>query len=513
MTTATTSEPTTTAVRAHLADVLSSGEFSGSERRRDLLRFLTEETLEGRADTLKAYTIGTQVLGRATRFDPQADPIVRVEIGRLRSTLDRYYRANPDAPVVITVPKGQYGAQFKSGSRRPTPNPATIAVLPFTDGGSDPRFAYLADGLTEEIGLRLTRTVGLIARTGLPRADYSGRSIREAATDLGTRFVLSGHVLAIDGRVRLFGELFDTDSEETIWADRLETSLDEVHPFEVEDWLVDRVAGRLADGFGVINDRLSASRVPRRAPVAYEAMLRYHHAFSTLTEDPMVAAVTSLQTVAASTEPDARVLAALSDVVFTSWWIGLDEGLGGPERAEDLARRSIAADPELPDAHLVLAYAHFAHSRSGPMEAELERALELDPRGAKTLASAATIFGFDGDLERAVPLAHKAADLNPFLPAWWRSVPALVALRDDDPVLAQTEALQVGTAAGFVGPLLRLTAASALGEATNVDAKELLGLQPDFDLRTEEYTERVFHDPALRSMVLDALADAGVVAA
>lgn len=50
-----------------------------------MLRFVVGETLAGTGSRLKAYTIGIEVFARPPDFDPQADPLVRVEAGRLRS--------------------------------------------------------------------------------------------------------------------------------------------------------------------------------------------------------------------------------------------------------------------------------------------------------------------------------------------------------------------------------------------------------------------------------------------
>ena len=77
--------------RAELARILDSPEFVVPERARSFLRYLVEQTLAGRADRLKGYTIGTAVFERDTNFDSQADPVVRTEAGRLRRALERYY--------------------------------------------------------------------------------------------------------------------------------------------------------------------------------------------------------------------------------------------------------------------------------------------------------------------------------------------------------------------------------------------------------------------------------------
>src|SRR3954466_9146218 len=67
------------AVAAQLERVLGSATFRGAERSRSLLRFIVQEGLQGRADRLKEYTLGSEALGRGEHFDPRTDPIARVE--------------------------------------------------------------------------------------------------------------------------------------------------------------------------------------------------------------------------------------------------------------------------------------------------------------------------------------------------------------------------------------------------------------------------------------------------
>src|SRR5213596_640402 len=55
------------------------------------VRFVVEATLRGEGGRIKGYTIAVEALGRGEDFDPQTDPIVRVEAGRLRRALQQYY--------------------------------------------------------------------------------------------------------------------------------------------------------------------------------------------------------------------------------------------------------------------------------------------------------------------------------------------------------------------------------------------------------------------------------------
>ncbi len=94
-------------VRAELARVLASHEFRSSRRSQEFLRYVVENTLAGRSDTLKERTIGIDVFGRPASYDPSDDATVRVKAGEVRKRLDRYYTLEGHAATVrIELPAG-----------------------------------------------------------------------------------------------------------------------------------------------------------------------------------------------------------------------------------------------------------------------------------------------------------------------------------------------------------------------------------------------------------------------
>ncbi|MFS8111790.1 hypothetical protein QD460_08710 [Rhizobium jaguaris] len=110
-------EPTPEDIQVQLKRILASQEFRSPTRARKFLEFVVNETLEGRRDHLKAFTIAQAVFGRDVNFDAQNDPCVRIEAGRLRRELERYYLVvGGNDPVVITVPKGGYVPFFELNS-------------------------------------------------------------------------------------------------------------------------------------------------------------------------------------------------------------------------------------------------------------------------------------------------------------------------------------------------------------------------------------------------------------
>jgi tetratricopeptide (TPR) repeat protein len=108
------SVPSPDEIRAALDHILFSEVFRRSPQLGAFLRFVTEAVLQGKGDRIKAYTIGVEVLRRDANFDPQIDPIVRVEATRLRRAIERYY-AGPgqDDSVIIDLPRGSYVPTFR----------------------------------------------------------------------------------------------------------------------------------------------------------------------------------------------------------------------------------------------------------------------------------------------------------------------------------------------------------------------------------------------------------------
>ena len=77
--------------------------------------FVAESTLEGRVAEVKELVIGLEVFGRrSASYDPGADPIVRVQAGRLRAKLAEYYeREGVEDSLLIELPRGRYVPSFR----------------------------------------------------------------------------------------------------------------------------------------------------------------------------------------------------------------------------------------------------------------------------------------------------------------------------------------------------------------------------------------------------------------
>ena len=117
--------PAEAEIRAALGRAVASLAFAASPRLKAFLRYVVERALAGEAARLKGYTIAVEALGRTADFDPRIDPIVRVEAGRLRRRLERYYAGEGAGdPLVIELVRGGYVPSFRLRDRAAPPAPS-----------------------------------------------------------------------------------------------------------------------------------------------------------------------------------------------------------------------------------------------------------------------------------------------------------------------------------------------------------------------------------------------------
>jgi TolB-like protein len=241
-------------IRQQLAKICGTEEFQRSKRSRRFLDYIVEETLAGRAGRIKAYSVAISVLDRDDIFDPQTDPMVRIEASQLRRRLERYYLTQGvNDPVIIDLPKGGYVPVFRASAgfdlaadtnTPPSPGPTTrwisaavlataflavsavslalfwmpagktnptIQVLPFSAATTDDRSTAIAAGLADEVTQVLTRygTLAVLA----PPEKVGG--VTRGRADI----LLTGSVRSNGGVIRLTASLVDARMGTYVWTE------------------------------------------------------------------------------------------------------------------------------------------------------------------------------------------------------------------------------------------------------------------------------------------------------
>lgn len=173
-------------VRAELDRVLASDIFRSAPQLTAFLSYVVEQALAGRAGELKGYTIAVEAFGRPAEFDPQSDPIVRVEAGRLRKALNLYFAAEGVRdPVRIAIPVGAYVPSFTwrmLPEAEPAAAPEPAPAAPLAARPSRARFyAAASTALAALIALAAWHLAGIGAGPGTGAPGPETQALRPAS--------------------------------------------------------------------------------------------------------------------------------------------------------------------------------------------------------------------------------------------------------------------------------------------------------------------------------------------
>ncbi|CAN5520369.1 adenylate/guanylate cyclase domain-containing protein [soil metagenome] len=150
------------------------------------------------------------------------------------------------------------------------PDKSSIAVLPFQNMSGDPEQEYFVDGLVEDIITALSRFKSLFVIARNSSFTYKGKAvdIKQIGRELGVRYVLEGSVRKAGSRVRITGQLIDSETGAHIWAERYDG--DSADVFELQDKVT-------LDVVGAITPRLEQAEIERSSRVPTENLHAYDY--------------------------------------------------------------------------------------------------------------------------------------------------------------------------------------------------------------------------------------------
>jgi TolB-like protein/cytochrome c-type biogenesis protein CcmH/NrfG len=396
---------------AALQRVLTSATFARSKRHASLLQFLAEQAPGAE---IKETRLGHEFFGRPAGYDPKLDPVVRVEVRRLRERLQSYYESEGiDDPWRLEIPKGAYelkvtpvpgvvATRTMAGPESPVhrlrwrmvaailatiavgsgiwwrawqpSHIGSVAVLPLAITATGERELAATAGLSREITGELSRISGLrvVGPEASARASAITGDMREIARRLEVDAVLTGAVRVEGGRLQLQVQLTRAKDRAVIWARTLDRDL--VDPFALQDELAASVAA------AIYRDLLRAPSSTR--PVSSEALLQYRQGQLLIDRRSAPAirqAIERFRSATAASPLFASAWAALADALATYPNYGPPDD-GWAEEARAAARKAIALDHENADAYGALGWIEFASDlRAATATRLLTRALELNP--------------------------------------------------------------------------------------------------------------------------------------
>src|SRR5271155_3544079 len=285
------------------------------------------------------------------------------------------------------------GAWWFLNANPRTPARLSIVVLPFANLSGDPGQDYLVDALTDELTTSLARIRDNFVIARNTAMTFKGKPVDAKAIgkDLGVRYVLEGSVQPSGDRVRVNAQLIDAGSGGHLWAEQFDTPRADL--LQTQDAIVAHLTNALDLQ---LQQAYSASvkRTPAANPDAEDLALQCSAGqWKAGAIGKEADAAFALCEQALAIDPNnVRALMALPIKFFVPVLKGLSsDPKGDLARADELAYKALALDPDWPWTPDLKGAVLRAQGRAKEAVAEHERALALDPSNADAVGQ----LGFD----------------------------------------------------------------------------------------------------------------------
>jgi TolB-like protein/Tfp pilus assembly protein PilF len=290
----------------------------------------------------------------------------------------------------------------------------SVAVLPFDNLSRDPDNAYFAEGIQEEILTRLARIADLkvISRTSTQRFKSSPDNLPQIAKQLGVANILEGSVQRAADQVRVNVQLINAASDAHLWAESFDRKLTDI--FAVESDIAKAVAETLRVRLTGAERQQLAKR-PTENLKAFQYYIQGRTYSQRRTREDLLRAIRYYEKAIEEDKNYALAYAGLTEAYAVLGVRGYIAPIEGRRKAEEGARKALALDENLAEAHaaLGLAYVDFVRYNFTLGDRELRHAIELSP----SLALAHQYLGFSlmyqGRLDEGLEEILKARELDP----------------------------------------------------------------------------------------------------
>ncbi len=556
-------------VRAVLDRVAASEMFRESPQLVSFLRYVVEVTLRGDSDRIKGYTIGVEALGRNSHFDPQLDPIVRVEATRLRRTIDRYF-AGPgaDDPVIISLSPGSYVPSFTFREDSPVVSPiktlpsksrlfyrarialisAAVAVAvvvagaviaglfissrnadqtitgPLKPGNGMPFIVLQPFAVSGKAIMGMLPPNALIEklRDAFSRFDTINVALHPAPAEITdqVRFRLASTIeYRDDGTANLRFQLFDAADGTQVWSRVFERFAAAGDRAAAEDSVVTELATLLVQPFGVIRaHERNRHLATRKGDPRYRCILEASESLRSFDPKQHNRARQCLEALISADPSFASGFAYLAALYLRQHQFDI----GGPaadsaalDHALRLARQAIEKQPESSRAYQILSAVLFGRGETGPAFAAIEKAIALNKYDMTMLSDFGGRLVMSGEVERGLALLHRAGAFGIIRPSWYNFYFFLGHYLNGDIKTASYYASQITPDRYPLGLVAHALAAHAAGDGKRAERAiaQLVALRGGWRSQTREELRKLIPSEAIVDRLARDLAAAGLTPA
>jgi adenylate cyclase len=294
------------------------------------------------------------------------------------------------------------------------PERPSIAVLPFQNMSGDPEQEHFCDGLVEDIITTLSKLAGLRVIARNSSFVYKGRSVdvREAAKQLGVRYILEGSVRKSGNRIRITAQLIDAKDGAHVWAEHYDRAIDDIFAIQDEITLV------LATEMQVKLTEGEQARLRYTTTHNVEAWTHWVQGLASfrqaVTKENNASALVCWEK-ALALDPTSTALNAMLGFIHCldgrfGWW---DDRETAIIKARAYADRALQLDPNNADGYIALGLLCWLREQYDEAVFNARKAIQLAPGSADVAELASFILTPSGYPEEGLVLLQKAITLSP----------------------------------------------------------------------------------------------------
>ena len=524
-------EPKESEIRTQLANILDDAEFKRSPKISRFLEYVVEEALAGNQQYLKAHSIAIAVFDKDETFDPQVDPVVRVNAVRLRRMLRQYYSTRDvKEDVMIDIIKGSYVPHFyyTKKSDEITEHPPTapngcafpsIAVLDFKNLSSNLAYGYIADGITQEVVNQLCKfkEIMVVARSLTNYNEDQLLNTKRLLEIIDVRYVLSGSVRIEDKIIRINVELDDTTTHTIIWTHEYTNKLNVDNIISIEDEIAIHVAVNVAQPYGVIirKELANLDRISTKDLNAYQLYLLFYQWCLTLSPNDHLKARDALEKVVKIDPTFSDAWAALAMIYNTEYQLSCNQikrDKDVRDIAFETAQKAIKTDPDNARAHYAIVFSNMTKYGTRACLDQAEKVYRLYPYHSLYIAVYGKRLAVCGEWAHGLRLIKHAMVINPSHPDFYHLPFVLDYYRRDMYTEAIIEARKINMPDYFWANLIFAALYAEVGEKDQMQnsIEKLIEIYPDINQKARFELEKWDTQTELKEKLINGLQKAGL---
>src|SRR5215469_13684820 len=329
----------------------------------------------------------------------------------------------------------------------------TIAVLPFDNQNRDSDTDYLSEGIPESIIHSLSQLPQLRVMARSTVFSYKGKDVdpRKVGNDLGVDAVLMGRLIQQGDNLAIRTELVDVADGTEIWGQQYNRKLADV--FAVQEEIAKEISEKLRLKLSGAERQQLAKR-PTENLRAFQYYMQGRSFAQRRIREDLLTAISYYDKAIEEDRNYTLAYAGLADATSTLGVLGYIPPIEGRNKTDENARRALALDKNLAEAHVALGLAHvaFAPYNFSLGDRELRRAIELSPSLAIVRFYLGTSLARQGRFDESIEEYLKARELDPLSSIIARSLALPYYLKRD-----YVRALEFVRQADEIGPALSTT--------------------------------------------------------